>query len=84
MSRNNPNPIDSHVGNRIRQRRVELSISQEELAGELGLTVEQIEQIEQGRYRLTAAQLNGLRAILSVDSPIYFFKDAPFHRQFED
>lgn len=84
MPRNNSNPVDSYVGNRIRQRRTELSISQEELADELGLTVEQIELIEQGKDRLTAAQLNGLRTILEVDSPIYFFEDAPFHPQSED
>jgi transcriptional regulator with XRE-family HTH domain len=59
-------------------------MSQEELADELGLSVEQIEQVEQGTRRLTAAQLNGLAAILSVDSPIYFFQDAPFYPQFED
>jgi transcriptional regulator with XRE-family HTH domain len=84
VPRNNPNPIDSYVGNRIRERRTELSISQEELADELGLTVEQIEQVEQGMSRLSAAQLNGLRDILSVDSPIYFFEEAPFYPQPED
>lgn len=84
MPRNNPNSIDSYIGNRIRQRRTELSMSQEELAHELGLTVEQIEQIEQGKNRLSAAQLNGLKTILSVDSPIYFFEDAPFHPRSED
>ncbi len=84
MPRNNSNPIDSYIGNRVRQRRSELSISQGELADELGLTVKEVELIEQGKTRLTAAQLNGLKAILSVDSPIYFFQDAPFHRQSED
>jgi len=84
VPRNNPNPIDSYIGNRIRQRRTELSMSQEELADELGLSVEQIEEVEQGTRRLTAVQLNGLIAILSVDSPIYFFEDAPFYSQPED
>lgn len=84
MPRNNSNPVDSYVGNRVRQRRTELSISREELADELGLTVEQIEQIELGKNRLTAAQLNGLKTILSVDSPIYFFQDAPFYPGSED
>jgi transcriptional regulator with XRE-family HTH domain len=59
-------------------------MSQEELADELGVTVEQIEQIEQGMHRVTPAQLNGLAAILSVDSPIYFFQDAPLYPQFDD
>jgi len=84
VPRNNPNPIDSYIGNRLRKRRTELSMSQEELADELGLTVEQIERIEQGTRRVTPAQLNGLAAILSVDSPIYFFQDAPFDPQFDD
>jgi transcriptional regulator with XRE-family HTH domain len=84
VPRNNPNPIDSYIGNRLRKRRTELSMSQEELADELGLTVEQIEQIERGMHRVTPAQLNGLAAVLRVDSPIYFFQDAPFHPQFKD
>ena len=84
MPRNNPNPIDSYIGNRLRKRRTELAMSQEELADELGVTVEQIEQIEQGTHRVTPSQLNGLAAILSVGSPIYFFQDAPFYPRFED
>jgi transcriptional regulator with XRE-family HTH domain len=84
VPRNNPNPIDSYIGNRLRKRRTELSMSQEELADELGVSAEQIERIEQGMHRVTPAQLNGLAAILSVDSPIYFFQDAPFYPQFDD
>jgi transcriptional regulator with XRE-family HTH domain len=84
VPRNNPNPVDSYIGNRLRKRRTELSMSQEKLADELGLTVEQIRQIEQGTQRVGAAQLTALAAILRVESPVYFFQDAPFYPQFED
>ena len=37
-----PNPIDLHVGSRIRLRRKVLGVSQESLASDLGLTFQQI------------------------------------------
>jgi transcriptional regulator with XRE-family HTH domain len=84
VPRNNPNPIDSYIGNRLRERRAELSMSQEELADELGLTVEQVIQLEDGAHRVTAGQLTELAAILRVESPVYFFQNAPFSPQDEE
>ena len=43
-----PNPIDVHVGGRIRLRRTLLGISQSTLAEALGLTFQQVQKYERG------------------------------------
>ena len=47
-----PNPIDVHVGNRIRLRRTLLGYSQEKLASLLGLTFQQVQKYERGNNRV--------------------------------
>ena len=47
-----PNPIDLHIGNRIRQRRTLLGLSQEKLASLLGLTFQQVQKYERGMNRV--------------------------------
>jgi transcriptional regulator with XRE-family HTH domain len=67
-----PDPIDIHVGSRIRTRRIYLDMRQEELARELGLTFQQVQKYESGANRVSASRLWEIAAILKM--PIgYFF-----------
>ena len=74
-----PNPIDAHVGQRIRWRRSVLGLSQEQLAAALGVSFQQVQKYERGVNRIVASRLHDLAAALEV--PIsYFFEDAPTGR----
>jgi transcriptional regulator with XRE-family HTH domain len=68
-----PNPIDVHVGRRLRLRRTLLGMSQERLAQLLGLTFQQIQKYERGVNRIGSSRLYELGQILDV--PISFFCD---------
>jgi transcriptional regulator with XRE-family HTH domain len=71
-----PNPIDVHVGSRIRLRRNMMSMSQEKLGELLGITFQQIQKYEKGSNRVGASRLQAISSILSV--PVsFFFEDAP-------
>ena len=71
-----PNPIDSHVGARMRLRRTLLGLSQEQLAGMIGLTFQQVQKYERGANRVGASRLFDLSHALDV--PVsYFFDDMP-------
>ena len=66
-----PNPIDVHVGKRIRMRRLFLGMNQETLANALGLTFQQVQKYEGGANRVSASRLSAMADILAV--PIAFF-----------
>ena len=68
-----PNPIDIHVGNRIRMRRNILGWSQEKLGDLLGLTFQQIQKYEKGLNRVSASRLWDFSVVM--DTPISFFYD---------
>lgn len=71
-----PNPIDAHVGSRIRLRRLMLGLSQEKLGDELGITFQQVQKYEKGTNRIGASRLQAIANVLEV--PIsFFFEDAP-------
>ncbi len=71
-----PNPVDVHVGKRIRVRRLLLGMNQETLANRLGLTFQQVQKYEGGANRVSASRLSAVADILGV--PIsYFFADLP-------
>lgn len=71
-----PNPIDVHVGSRIRLRRNMIAMSQEKLGERLGITFQQIQKYEKGTNRVGASRLQAISAILNA--PVeYFFQDAP-------
>ena len=71
-----PNPIDIHVGGRIRLRRTMLGMSQEKLGEQLGITFQQVQKYEKGTNRVGASRLQNIAAILGV--PVaFFFEDAP-------
>ena len=73
-SQGNPNPIDVHVGGRIRLRRTLLGMSQEKLGEALGLTFQQIQKYERGVNRIGASRLFDLARVLDV--PVaYFFEE---------
>lgn len=67
-------PIDIHVGARIRLRRQLLRMSQKVLAGELGITFQQVQKFERGINRIAAGRLHD--AARALDVPISFFFDA--------
>jgi transcriptional regulator with XRE-family HTH domain len=69
-----PDPIDIHVGSRLRLRRNLLGMSQEQLSNVCGLTFQQIQKYERGTNRMGASRLFQFAKLLDV--PIsYFFDD---------
>ena len=72
----NPNPIDIHVGSRVRLRRTLLGMSQDKLGQALGLTFQQVQKYERGTNRIGSSRLYHLSKILDV--PVeFFFDDMP-------
>lgn len=68
-----PNPVDLHVGARVRMRRRMRGVSQEKLADCLGLTFQQVQKYERGANRISASKLYEIAA--SLQTPIgYFFE----------
>lgn len=67
-----PNPIDVHVGSRIRLRRTLLGISQERLADSIGLTFQQVQKHEKGANRVSSSRLVDLANALDVAVPYFF------------
>ena len=68
-----PNPVDVHVGSRVRLRRTLLGMSQEKLAKAVHLTFQQIQKYERGANRIGASRLFQFAQVLDV--PITFFYD---------
>jgi transcriptional regulator with XRE-family HTH domain len=66
-----PNPIDTHVGRRLRERRLLLGVSQEELGVTVGVSFQQIQKYEGGTNRLSASRLWQLGE--SLGCPVDFF-----------
>jgi transcriptional regulator with XRE-family HTH domain len=64
--------VDAHVGRRLRQRRIALGISQEQLGAELGLTFQQVQKYEKGQNRISAGRLYKIARILSVSVEHFF------------
>jgi transcriptional regulator with XRE-family HTH domain len=76
MAKKAPNPIDKHVGSRVRMRRMMLSMSQEKLGDALSLTFQQVQKYEKGTNRIGASRLQQISQILQV--PVaFFFEGAP-------
>ena len=72
----NPNPVDVHVGGRIRLRRTLLGMSQEKLGKAIGLTFQQVQKYERGTNRVGSSRLFQLAKVLNV--PVsFFFDDMP-------
>jgi transcriptional regulator with XRE-family HTH domain len=76
MPKKAPNPIDKHVGSRVRMRRMMLGMSQEKLGDALGLTFQQVQKYEKGTNRIGASRVQQISLILQV--PVsFFFEGAP-------
>jgi transcriptional regulator with XRE-family HTH domain len=73
MSGRSPDPVDRHVGNRVRMRRLMFGMSQGKLADQLGLTFQQVQKYEKGTNRIGSGRLHQLSHILDV--PVSFFFD---------
>ncbi|MBJ3777239.1 helix-turn-helix domain-containing protein [Acuticoccus mangrovi] len=73
--RKQPNPIDVHVGSRLKLRRTMLGMTQEKLGDQLGVTFQQVQKYEKGANRIGASRLQEISQILDV--PVaFFFEDA--------
>jgi transcriptional regulator with XRE-family HTH domain len=71
-----PDPIDRHVGHRVRVRRLLVGVSQERLGDALGVTFQQVQKYEKGANRISASRLQQIAEMLGV--PIsFFYEGAP-------
>ncbi|HEY8212565.1 MAG: helix-turn-helix domain-containing protein [Methylocystis sp.] len=71
-----PDPIDRHVGSRVRMQRVLMKMSQEKLGEALGITFQQVQKYEKGTNRIGASRLQQISKTLNVP-PSFFFEGAP-------
>lgn len=69
-----PDPVDVHVGKRMRLRRTLLGLSQEQLAAAVGVTFQQIQKYERGSNRVSASRLYDVARVLGVEIS-FFFED---------
>lgn len=69
-------PVDIHVGNRVRQRRKLIGLSQADLGEALGLTFQQVQKYERGVNRIGASRLFQIAQILQINID-YFFAEMP-------
>ena len=67
-----PDPVDIHVGARVRERRLSLGMSQDKLGKNLGLTFQQIQKYEKGTNRISASRLWGLSNLFGVSIEWFF------------
>ena len=71
-----PNPVDIHVGARVRLRRTLLGMTQTGLGKAIGLTFQQVQKYERGVNRIGSSRLYDLARVLDV--PVnFFFDDMP-------
>jgi len=76
VEKKSPNPVDKHVGSRVRMRRIMLAMSQEKLGNALSLSFQQVQKYEKGTTRIGASRVQQISHILQV--PVaFFFEDAP-------
>jgi len=71
------NPVDKHVGSRVRSRRIVLGMSPKNLADALGTTVQQVDQWEAGTSRIGSKRLMELTKILGVNAAFFFADSEP-------
>src|SRR5213595_1416279 len=70
-AKKSPNPIDKHVGSRVRMRRMMLAMSQGKLGDALGITFQQVQKYEKGANRIGAGRMQQIAHVLQV--PVGFF-----------
>ncbi len=74
LATGSPNPVDVHVGRRVRLRRTMLGMSQEQLGAAIGLTFQQVQKYERGANRIGASRLWDLSRVLECPMS-FFFED---------
>ncbi|MDP6603497.1 MAG: helix-turn-helix transcriptional regulator [Rhodospirillales bacterium] len=67
-----PDPIDAHVGSRVRARRVGLRLSQTKLGYAIGVTFQQVQKYENGTNRIGASNLYKVAKALAVDVAYFY------------
>jgi transcriptional regulator with XRE-family HTH domain len=76
VSKKTTSPIDKHIGNRVRMRRLMLHMSQTTLGDALGVSCQQVQRYEQGTNRIGASRLKHISSVLQV--PVgFFFEGTP-------
>jgi transcriptional regulator with XRE-family HTH domain len=71
-----PQPVDRHVGTRVRMRRMMVGMSQEKLGQACGITFQQVQKYEKGTNRMGASRLHQISRVLDV--PVeFFYEGAP-------
>ena len=75
MAKKSVNPIDQHVGARVRMRRMMLQKSQTVLADALGITFQQVQKYEKGTNRISSSSMVAIANFLGV-SPAFFYEGA--------
>src|ERR1700724_4038882 len=78
--RRSGNPIDRHVGSRVRMRRMMLGMSQTKLGDSLGVSFQQVQKYEKGSNRIGASRLQHISSILQVTAE-FLFEGAPGQRK---
>lgn len=68
-----PHPVDTHVGAKVKSRRLMLGLSQEELAKSIGLTFQQVQKYERGTNRISVSRLIDIARALKT--PLEYFTD---------
>lgn len=68
-----PHPVDTHVGAKVKSRRLMLGLSQEELAKSIGLTFQQVQKYERGTNRISVSRLMDIARALKT--PLDYFTD---------
>jgi DNA-binding XRE family transcriptional regulator len=79
MAKKVPNPIDKHVGSRVRMRRMMLGMSQEKLGDALDLTFQQVQKYEKGTNRISASRLRARETDLPA-LPLRSLRTPELHR----
>ncbi len=69
---NSPNPVDIHVGKKIRQLRTLKGFTQEKLGQAVGITFQQVQKYERGTNRVGASRLYDLSKVLEVPVSVFF------------
>ncbi|MBO4284884.1 MAG: helix-turn-helix transcriptional regulator [Alphaproteobacteria bacterium] len=77
LAEGTPNPVDIHVGQRIKLRRQVLKLSQQQMAQKMGLTFQQIQKYEKGANRVGASRLFDISRVLGVSMDFFFEDMAP-------
>ena len=77
IKKSSPDPVDIHVGARVRLRRTLLGMSQEKVGKALGLTFQQVQKYERGANRIGSSRLFQLSRILDVPVSFFFDEMAP-------